>query len=303
MHCHFIRAGVVGKHIYYHADCVRAGKSLSVWTVQAKQPVDIIFSATISFARDNTGERKALRHQSLPSPSVWASRPPSELREDTDSRLLSATSQKDSGHVVESVRVPRTLCDEDTPSTTRLWQWIRACSVQSNIIGGGLEMTDGSRAAHLAALAYISDHYFIGTVPRIHRAGRFIGASSILQIKQSIDASTSLGKKKLQLFQKLSNEELEDNAGPGRSTANSHAGVTNTVEMMVTLNHTIFFHNPKDIRADDWLLVEAETPWAGDDRGVVIQRIWTSDKVLVATCVQEGIIRLQQDEAVPKSKM
>jgi len=30
-----------------------------------------------------------------------------------------------------------------------------------------------------------------------------------------------------------------------------------------------------------------ESPWAGDGRGLVIQKLWTREGVLIATCVQE----------------
>lgn len=57
--------------------------------------------------------------------------------------------------------------------------------------------------------------------------------------------------------------------------------------MMVSLDHTIYFHRPREIRADDWLLSENESPWSGDGRGLVFQRIWNREGVLVASCVQE----------------
>ncbi|KAI4150829.1 MAG: hypothetical protein LQ340_003871, partial [Diploschistes diacapsis] len=49
---------------------------------------------------------------------------------------------------------------------------------------------------------------------------------------------------------------------------------TRTIGMMVSLDHAIFFHRPRGLRADDWLLSEMESPWTGDGRGVVLQRIW-----------------------------
>ena len=64
--------------------------------------------------------------------------------------------------------------------------------------------------------------------------------------------------------------------------------------MMVSLDHTIYFHRPRDIRADEWLFSESESPWAGDGRGLVLQRIWNREGQLVASCVQEGLVRLVQ---------
>lgn len=45
--------------------------------------------------------------------------------------------------------------------------------------------------------------------------------------------------------------------------------------------------SPKQIRADEWLLSEMESPWSGEGRGLVLQRIWNKSGVLLASCVQE----------------
>jgi acyl-coenzyme A thioesterase 1/2/4 len=66
--------------------------------------------------------------------------------------------------------------------------------------------------------------------------------------------------------------------------------------MMVSLDHSIYFHRPRDLRADEWLFAEMDSPWAGDGRGLVLQKIWNKDGQLVATCVQEGLVRLVQGE-------
>lgn len=66
-----------------------------------------------------------------------------------------------------------------------------------------------------------------------------------------------------------------------------------TLGMMVSLDHSIYFHEPRSIKADEWMFQEMESPWSGDGRGVVIQRIFNKEGVLVATCVQEvSIFRL-----------
>jgi acyl-CoA thioesterase II len=57
--------------------------------------------------------------------------------------------------------------------------------------------------------------------------------------------------------------------------------------MIASLNHTIYFHNPKAVQVDQWMCSERESPWTGDNRGLVIQSIWSHEGVLIATCVQE----------------
>jgi len=47
---------------------------------------------------------------------------------------------------------------------------------------------------------------------------------------------------------------------------------------------------------DEWMLTEMDSPWAGDGRGLVFQRIWTKEGILIATCVQEGVVRLNQEK-------
>ncbi|KAF3357319.1 hypothetical protein VdG1_05897 [Verticillium dahliae VDG1] len=63
-----------------------------------------------------------------------------------------------------------------------------------------------------------------------------------------------------------------------------------------SLDHSIYFHDPRRARADEWMFSEMDTPWAGDGRGVVLQRIFAADGTLLATCVQEGLVRLTQED-------
>lgn len=62
------------------------------------------------------------------------------------------------------------------------------------------------------------------------------------------------------------------------------------INMMVSLDHTIYFHQrPK---ADQWMLYCVESPWSGSERGLVIGKFFGQDGSLIATVVQEGVIRL-----------
>lgn len=110
----------------------------------------------------------------------------------------------------------------------------------------------------------MSDSWFIGTVSRAHGLQRF--------------------------GHKLYNETF-----PNLQTPPTDAGESkNTFEtpqrpigMMVSLDHIIYFHRPREVKADEWMFSEMETPWSGEGRGLVFQRIWNKDGRLVATCVQE----------------
>ncbi|MGM0417465.1 MAG: acyl-CoA thioesterase II [Thermodesulfobacteriota bacterium] len=56
-----------------------------------------------------------------------------------------------------------------------------------------------------------------------------------------------------------------------------------------SLDHSIWFH--RDFRMDDWLLYAMESPSASSSRGLNRGQIFTRDGVLVASTVQEGLIR------------
>ena len=127
-------------------------------------------------------------------------------------------------------------------------------------------------------MAYMSDSWFIGSVARVQKLIRF---------SEHTDSPHPVLKR-------LALEEQEENTKRATVPDNSDL-YQNTkptppnarVGMMVSLDHTIYFHRPRDVRADEWMFSEMESPWSGDGRGLVIQRIWTKDGKLVATCIQE----------------
>ncbi len=59
---------------------------------------------------------------------------------------------------------------------------------------------------------------------------------------------------------------------------------------MASLDHGMWFHRP--FRVDDWLLYAFDSPSSGDGRGFNRGQIFTRDGTLVASTVQEGVIRV-----------
>jgi acyl-CoA thioesterase-2 len=59
--------------------------------------------------------------------------------------------------------------------------------------------------------------------------------------------------------------------------------------MMASLDHAMWFHRP--FRADDWLLYDQDTPSASGARGLARGLVFGADGQLVASVVQEGLIR------------
>ena len=57
-----------------------------------------------------------------------------------------------------------------------------------------------------------------------------------------------------------------------------------------SLDHAMWFHRP--FRADEWLLYDQESPTAQGGRGLGKGRIFSADGRLVASVIQEGVVRV-----------
>ncbi|MFR9731698.1 acyl-CoA thioesterase II [Saccharopolyspora sp. MS10] len=57
-----------------------------------------------------------------------------------------------------------------------------------------------------------------------------------------------------------------------------------------SLDHAMWFHRP--FRADEWLLYDCASPSASGARGLATGRFFAQDGTLVATVVQEGLLRV-----------
>ncbi|KAM9296097.1 acyl-coenzyme A thioesterase 8 [Gastrophryne carolinensis] len=71
------------------------------------------------------------------------------------------------------------------------------------------------------------------------------------------------------------------------------------IKFMASLDHAMWFHAP--FRADEWMLYECESHWAGNSRGLVHGRLWRRDGVLAVTCAQEAVFRVREN--TPKSNL
>ncbi|EPE02169.1 acyl- thioesterase ii [Ophiostoma piceae UAMH 11346] len=265
MHCLFVRPAQTNTPVSYHVNRVRDGKSVASRTVQVQQ-------------------------NALPPTAVKLG-PPSRRGGPIDRKQLTRTSQAGGSSLYECVRVPRDGSKEGRPELTKLLQWVRVRSTGLSTGHKNQPQADDSIKAHLAALAYVTDHYFIGTALRVNDGGRFASAESAVQTMSTFDQETPEGRTKLQLFKDLIQEEVDENTLVAAEKPASAKNPPLTAEFMVSLDHTIYFHEPTAVHADDWMLFEAESPWSGHERGLVIERIWNRDGVLIATCVQEGMIR------------
>ncbi len=64
---------------------------------------------------------------------------------------------------------------------------------------------------------------------------------------------------------------------------------------MASLDHALWFHRP--FRADEWLLYATESPSAAGSRGFTRGSVFARDGRLVASVVQEGLMRLREERS------
>lgn len=277
-HCYFILAGSSGLPILFHVERVRDGRSFATRTVQAKQRGRCIFTTTISFAKeDNEGKRTVEHAAALPDDIPP---PPSDGKSDN------ASAGRGAGPF-EATRID-VLHGNDPdrkPHEKKCRTWMRA---------RGRISPEGGTQAHLNALAYMSDSYFIGTVSRIHGLWRFpFRPSEIAALEEPLRS---------QVRAAMANESIASEDISDEDVTREWEGRP-SVGMLVSLDHSIYFHEPSKVRADEWMFSEMESPWAGGERGVVMQRIFSQDGTLLASCVQEGCVRLKQDGEEKESKL
>ncbi|KAG7291886.1 hypothetical protein NEMBOFW57_001909 [Staphylotrichum longicolle] len=267
-HCYFLLAGSSELPILFHVEQVRDGRSFATRTVQARQRGRCIFTTTISFAVPSSSSPET---STFPTHVSHASelprgkdgqplRPPPDDYTDEPELLAQGPFQGTQIEVVDDGASGK-------PGEKKTRQWVRA---RGKIAGG--------TPAQLEALAYVSDSYFIGTITRLHKLWRFPFRADEYD---ELPAEVRDKVRTLHQWEGMGEDPREMIGRPA-------------IGMMVSLDHTIYFHEPRKVLADEWMLTEMSSPWAGDERAVVMQKIFSKDGTLLATCVQEGLVRLQQ---------
>ncbi|KAK3693648.1 thioesterase-like superfamily-domain-containing protein [Podospora appendiculata] len=263
-HCYFLLAGAGDLPILFHVEKVRDGRSYATRTVQARQKGRAIFTTTISFVREgSSGSPGTQVSHAAPMPVDAAGKPLQPPPDDFADEPEMLSDGPFQGYRIEVLNK-----DSADPHVKKTRQWVRA---RGKITGG--------HQAHLNALAYVSDSYFIGTIGRIHRLWRFPFKPEQLD---SLPRDLQDRVRTLHDWEGMGSDPKDMAGQPG-------------IGMMVSLDHSIYFHEPRRVRADEWMLNEMESPWSGDGRGVVTQRIFSKDGVLLATCFQEGVVRLKDE--------
>ncbi|KAF3481245.1 acyl-CoA thioesterase II [Arthroderma uncinatum] len=276
MHCYFVLSGDSRLPVLYHVERVRDGRSFATRTVQARQQGRPIFTTTLSFDREGSGGKKQIKH-TIKKPDVAVPESHDGIgrgRGPFESRQVGITN-RDSPHAAD-----RTL---------QLFNKAR-----------GTISSEGGRQAHLTALAYMSDSYFIGTVAKVHNIPRFSSPGAIDKAAALIKKDAGVEEEVVKKYLTDLAEQEERELKLSKKTSDEP---NREIGMMVSLDHTIYFHDRREFRADEWIFSEMKTPWAGAGRGLVLQQMWAQDGTLIATCVQEGVVRLKQDKPPSSSKL
>ncbi|KAM3414450.1 hypothetical protein BST61_g9615 [Cercospora zeina] len=285
MHCFFDHAADDKDDLVYHVERTSDGRSFAARMVRASQRAKVVFNCRVNFARKRPTGKKLVH--SLPMPEH--DRLPPEV--------VTVDSITQAGDTAETRPCDCVRCPFEpariAPQDRKLRHWIRA----RGVIDERLRGCDSSSAKqfHAASVAYMTDLYFIGTVYRAQGVRRFTGPGFAHSLSEKYASCSRERQDAARQFIHHAGEEergeLSDIQGAGRE-----------VGMAATLNHAIFFHST-DFRADAWMLAEMDTPWAGDERGLTVQRIWGMDGQLLVTCIQEGVVRLRQCMPTRSAKM
>ncbi|KAI1941697.1 acyl-CoA thioesterase [Ophidiomyces ophidiicola] len=278
MHCYFVLSGDSSLPILYHVERVRDGKSFATRTVQARQQGRPIFTTTLSFDREGSGGVKKVEHSTVMRSGF-------KFPDPTDERPGRGPFES------RRIDIPNSSAP---PEEKAVLQWVRA---RGNI------SEEGGLPAHLSALAYMSDSYFIGTVARVQGIPRFSSPAALKSALSALKNPSDLDEQSIIKYLKDMADQEALELKSGTASASPVSLPKRELGMMVSLDHTIYFHNRRGFKADDWIFTEMNSPWAGEGRGCVMQRMWARDGSLIATCVQEGVIRLKQDKPTQNSKL
>lgn len=266
LHCLFIAPGRSADPIYYYVKRVRDGKNFISRQIEAIQKARCIFTATLSFVRDGAEGSKTLQH--FVSMPLCVKAPPN-MRSSRDG----AVDQR--YPPFESIRYPLPL--SGTPAQKRERQWMRARGRLPN-----------DAKTHQSALAYMSDSYLVGAIARVH--GTKNSPSSALRsveskMKAFPESEMEVGEMRKYLAGIGFGREVDkvDEVEEGKEIEEK------SVDLVVSLNHTMYFHHPRAFRADEWMFTETEVPWTSGGRGLVMQRIWSKEGVFIVTCIQVRI--------------
>ena len=285
VHAYFVLAGTADTPIIYKVINIRDGRSYATREIRATQKEAVIFIMIASFQRPSSADRKAngaVAEWGTPMPTDVP--PPDQVPSESDASaerqqqidtLYSTISQRKS----QNPNDPKLPCLEKNHAQL-VKRHKRHC------ILGAFEC----RRLPPARLDYSP------STPISHRKTRHWARTRQLISPEALSETPQ--------FHLAALAYSTDDSFIGTVTRVNPITRLANMGMMVSLDHAIWFHIGPETKVDgeEWLLVEMDAAWAGEERVLVTQRIWRRrDGRLVATCVQEGVVRLKEG-SVPKEE-
>lgn len=262
----FVRAGLPDAPLTYEVERISEGKNFAVRSIKVIQNGLVAFIALVSLTREPDSQRASIKHAE-PMPSN-VPRPPDYSP--GDEFALDPTSTHHRGaYVTKKVGIT----ESSSPThDRRIHQWFKSRHPMSQPEDARIQQ---------AALAYICDNYLVQAIPHTNKVFDFVSPPR---------SEADYGSRKLW------DESPRHDPVPASDGPAAARNGTRHVGMMVSLSHTMYFHNVKDIQVHDWMLSEIGSYWSGHERGIATQKIWSANGTLLASCYQDGLVRLVKEQ-------
>ncbi|KAF5723702.1 acyl thioesterase [Fusarium mundagurra] len=153
--CTFLHPGSGDRRQTFHVARIRQGSTFATRTVECRQQEDIIIIITVSFTRETDRVSETVEHTVAP---FEIPEPPGEQCEERPEWTLTEPFQR---HRIDIIDEPASNNSSDNRRIFR--QWFRF---------PGVIPESGGPGAHLHALAFLTDGYFILAAAQLHRIWR-----------------------------------------------------------------------------------------------------------------------------------
>lgn len=309
MHSSFLAPGNSRKHIYYHVKRLRDGRSFATRLVVARQDGEAIFVATVGF---HSPEQPGVRHSPCPPPTLTAPEEAKSEREFIDGVLRAKTSEQFRQNMQRmSAPPPSDAGGEDvdiqtaeqlkTISENQAREDRQRSSVDrrqySGAIGGEAftpERRKGAKSIAEEPEGMLIIRYVDGPGRSNQPAYSWMRANIPASYSRELPPGSPLGCEKtpeerlhLLLGCWLSDYTLALAGLRPHGIPNDH------VRMLVSLDHTIYFHRPQTFRVNEWFLYEVFSPFADNNRTLNMGRIFSNGQLQMTT-IQESLVRMER---------
>ena len=280
MHCTFVSGRNATAAVKFHVERIKDGRQFCVRSVRAVQDQRTFFLALVNFTKFTTETIETIKGGSLQYGLHFPHDVPTPPAEYDDDERSSNNTIPFLHHSV-GIRLSEPSSSSSSSSSpdntsARIHQWMRAREPISSQNGP-------NTGAHLAALACMSDTYLLAAAPHSHGIYDFASPP----MSEVYDGHHRLSLP-LASHQPIPRPHLNFPRGKGES--DHQVTAVTAVTAMASLDHSLYFHDPVRLRADQWLLAEIHSSWAGGGRVLVHMNIWGRDGTLVASCTQEGLV-------------